>query len=87
MNKQIHDNRTCIEDNRQDIEKNASGREETKKRIQENRSEIDKVREEARWMYESSQARMERIIHRQILVNGVLALTNALWILAWIIGR
>ena len=73
MNKHIEINKEKIQQNRE--------------RIEGNRTEIEKVRDEARYFYESSQTRLEMIIHKLIValivVVVLLFVSNAIWIYAW----
>lgn len=73
MNKQIEDNKTRISENRKDIA--------------HNKTNIDELKNELRWRHESSQAALERIIHRLIAVIIVLIallfISNAVWIYSW----
>lgn len=69
----VQENKTKIHENRKDIASNKSA--------------IDDLKAETRFMFESSQARLERIIHRMIAVVIVLIVllfvSNAVWIYAW----
>lgn len=69
------------------VEENKHGIKENRKDIDHNRSNIDDLKSELRWKLESSQAVLERIIHRLIAVIIILVallfISNAVWIYAW----
>ena len=69
------------------VEENKHGIKENRKDIDHNKSNIDELKSELRWKHESSQAVLERIIHRLIAIIVVLVallfISNAIWIYAW----
>lgn len=72
--------KTTVDENKHSIKEN-------RKDIENNKSNIDELKSELRWKHESSQAVLERIIHRLIAVIIVLVallfISNAVWIYAW----
>lgn len=69
------------------VEQNKYGIKENRKDIDHNKTNIDELKSELRWKHESSQAVLERIIHRLIALVVVLVallfISNAVWIYAW----
>lgn len=82
----IKENKIRIQENQKKIQDNKNGIEKNQKNIQDNKTEIEKLREEYRWLSESSQARLERINKRLVIIIlfliGLLVGTNtAIWII------
>lgn len=69
------------------VEANRHGINENRKDIAYNKTAIEELKTEVKWVIESAQARLERIIHRLIaviiLLIVLLVTTTAIWIYAW----
>ena len=63
------------------IERNKENIKQNEKKIDETRTELDRMRTEYRFVFDQSQARMERIIHRLIIV--VVVLIAVIGLLVW----
>ena len=69
------------------VQENKSKIHENRKDIAVNKTAIDELKVELRWQHQSSQAALEKIIHRLIavitLLITLLVVSNAIWIYAW----
>ena len=69
------------------VEENKNGIKENRKDIDSNKYNIEELKSELRWRHESSQAALERIIHKLIIILilslAFLVITNVAWIYAW----